>query len=42
MRIPNTLNLESYQVWLDDHSPPITATIEKPDPLILRIRVPYK
>lgn len=43
-QIPKTITLESYQVWIDDGigTPPIAPTIEKSDPLILRITLPRK
>jgi beta-lactamase regulating signal transducer with metallopeptidase domain len=41
-QIPKTIALDHYEVWLDDDYTRITPTVEKTDPLILRITVPRK
>ncbi len=39
-QVPRTITLERYEVVLDDDSFPITPTVDKADPLTLRITVP--
>ncbi|MGI8980982.1 MAG: M56 family metallopeptidase [Pirellulaceae bacterium] len=40
MPIPKTITLEGYEVWLDEETIRATPTIEKDEPLTLRVTVP--
>ena len=41
-QIPKGLTLDGYEVWLNDEAAPLTPTIERTDPLTLRITLPRK